>query len=104
MDKFEYINELLPFYEELLTDRQREIVQYYYYEDLSLSEISEILKISRNAVYDTLKKVEKSLEEYEAKLRLSADYQQRMLLYQKLKDSSDAEVNKIADELIKMED
>ena len=104
MNKFEYINELLPFYEELLTDRQREIVQYYYYEDLSLSEISEILKISRNAVYDTLKKVEKSLEEYEAKLRLSADYQQRMLLYQKLKDSSDAEVNKIADELIKMED
>lgn len=104
MDKFEYINELLPFYEELLTDRQREIVQYYYYEDLSLSEISEILKISRNAVYDTLKKVEKSLEEYEAKLRLSTDYQQRMLLYQKLKDSSDAEVNKIADELIKMED
>ena len=104
MDKFEYINELLPFYEELLTDRQREIVQYYYYEDLSLSEISEILKISRNAVYDTLKKVEKSLEEYESKLRLSADYQQRMALYQKLKNSTDAEVNKIADELIKMED
>jgi len=104
MDKFEYINELLPFYEQLLTERQREIVQYYYYEDLSLSEISEILQISRNAVYDTLKKVEKSLEEYEIKLKLSADYQQRMRLYQQLKNSSDAEVNRIADELIKMED
>jgi len=104
MDKFEYINELLPFYEQLLTERQREIVKYYYYEDLSLSEISEILQISRNAVYDTLKKVEKSLEEYEIKLKLSADYQQRMRLYQQLKNSSDAEVNRIADELIKMED
>jgi len=104
MDKFEHINELLPFYEQLLTERQREIVQYYYYEDLSLSEISEILQISRNAVYDTLKKVEKSLEEYEIKLKLSADYQQRMRLYQQLKNSSDAEVNRIADELIKMED
>jgi len=104
MDKFEHINELLPFYEQLLTERQREIVKYYYYEDLSLSEISEILQISRNAVYDTLKKVEKSLEEYEIKLKLSADYQQRMRLYQQLKNSSDAEVNRIADELIKMED
>ena len=54
-DKFEHVNLLLPFYGKLLSERQLEILKYYYYEDLSLSEIAENLSISRNAVFDALK-------------------------------------------------
>lgn len=56
MEKFEYINELMPFYQSLLTVRQNEILQHYYFEDLSITEISELLNISRNAVFDALKR------------------------------------------------
>ena len=54
---FEKVNGLIPFYENLLTERQREIIKFYYYEDLSLAEIAENLEISRNAVYDTIRKI-----------------------------------------------
>ncbi len=65
MDKFEYYNQLLPFYSDLLTQRQKEIMEMYFFEDLSLTEIAENLQISRNAVYDTIKKGENLLKEYE---------------------------------------
>ena len=61
-NQFDYINELMPFYLRLLTERQQEILKLYFYEDLSLTEIAENLNISRNGVYDTLKKAEKSLD------------------------------------------
>ena len=57
MDRVEIIN-LFDVYETLLTDREKEIFKYYYYEDLSLSEISENLNITRTGVFNTLKKVE----------------------------------------------
>ena len=104
MDRFEYINELLPFYEDLLTERQKQIVKLYYYEDLSLSEIAEELKISRNGVYDSLKKTESILKEYEDKLKLNAAYHSRLQLYQKLADHVDENGRGIIDELMKMED
>lgn len=61
---------LFDFYKELLTEKQREVVNLYYNEDYSLGEISENLKISRQGVYDTLKRAEKILQDYETKLRL----------------------------------
>ncbi|MBQ6654149.1 MAG: sigma-70 family RNA polymerase sigma factor [Erysipelotrichaceae bacterium] len=104
MDRFEYVNELLPFYESLLTERQQQIVKLYYYEDLSLSEIAEELQISRNGVHDTLKKVQGILAEYEDKLRLNAAYQKRSELYEKLRGHADERGREIIDELEKMED
>lgn len=53
----------------LLTDRQRSCMERYFYEDLSLTEISEELKVSRQAIHDTLKKSEQLLEKYENKLK-----------------------------------
>lgn len=69
MDRVELTN-LFDIYESLLTDREKEIFKYYYYEDLSLSEIGEILNITRTGVFNTLKKVEEKLLQYEDNLKL----------------------------------
>ncbi|MBB6217804.1 hypothetical protein HNQ80_003927 [Anaerosolibacter carboniphilus] len=69
-DKMLQISMLYDFYGQLLTEKQQEIVQLYYGDDLSLGEISEQLGISRQAVYDTIKRTEKILFEYEEKLGL----------------------------------
>ncbi len=70
IDKLSEIALLLDFYGNLLTDKQRMVMSYYYDEDMSLGEISEELEISRQAVYDLIKRSEKMLREYEAKLGL----------------------------------
>ena len=64
------LNELYDIYGELLTDKQRTYFDYYYLKDYSLSEISELLKVSRNAVHMQLKNVVKHLENYEEKLKI----------------------------------
>ena len=56
LEKSIKVNKLIDFYGDLLTSHQREILSLYYQMDLSLSEISEQLEISRNGVYDALKK------------------------------------------------
>lgn len=69
-DKLVQVALLFDFYGQLLTDKQKEIVDVYYNYDLSLGEISEQQGISRQGVYDTLKRAEKMLNEYEEKLGL----------------------------------
>ena len=70
IDKMVEIGLLFEQYKELLTDKQKEIVSLYYEENYSLGEISENLNVSRQGVYDTLKRSEKILREYESKLHL----------------------------------
>ena len=62
------INRLLDIYGRLLTKPQYEIMCDYYYCDLSLSEISELRKISRTAVSDAIKTATKKLDKYEKSL------------------------------------
>lgn len=59
------MNELLDIYGGLLTEKQISIMNLYYQEDLSLAEISEMMDISRQAVYDSIKKSEKQLSNYD---------------------------------------
>lgn len=70
LNKVVEIGILFDNYKELLTAKQREIVSLYYDEDYSLGEISENLGVSRQGVYDTLKRSEKILKDYEDKLGL----------------------------------
>ena len=70
LEKREYISRLCEVYGTLLTPRQAEVIELFYAEDLSLSEIAENFSISKQAVYDLLKRTEAILENYEDKLRL----------------------------------
>lgn len=70
MEKWMKMSRLLDFYGGLLTERQREVAQYTYNQDLSLSEISQLTGISRQAVSENLKRADKALEEFEACLGL----------------------------------
>ncbi len=72
LEKTERINWLLDFYGGTLTEHQRELVERYYSDDLSLSEIAEQSGISRQAVYDTLRRAVESLERWEEKLGMVA--------------------------------
>ena len=64
------MNELYDAYQELLTTKQKVYFELYYQDDLSLSEIAEQFEVSRNAVFDNIKRTEKLLEDYEDKLQL----------------------------------
>ena len=69
MEKNIEISILIGIYGELLTEKQFEIIDDYYNNDLSLSEIAENNNITRQAVRDILKKGEKKLFEFEEKLQ-----------------------------------
>lgn len=71
MSKNLRVSELLDYYGQLLTDKQREAVEYYYNDDLSLGEIAENQNISRQGVRDSIKRAESVLFEAEEKLKLA---------------------------------
>ncbi len=68
------ISLLLDFYGAILTEKQRESLELYYNEDLSLAEIAEIASISRQGVRDNIKRGENILLEMEEKLGFFAKY------------------------------
>lgn len=74
MEKLAWMNLLYDFYGQLLTNRQQNFVQLYYADDLSLGEIAQQAGVSRQAVYDTIKRAQQVLTEYEEKLNLAEKY------------------------------
>ena len=70
MDKNIKISILCQIYGKLLTEKQYQVLDDYYNNDLSLSEIAENLNITRQAVRDNIKKGENKLFEYEEKLNV----------------------------------
>jgi predicted DNA-binding protein YlxM (UPF0122 family) len=95
-DKIVQITLLFDFYGQLLTEKQIEIIDMYYNNDLSLSEIAEQQEISRQGVYDTLKRAEKTLAEYEAKLGLVNRFLQQK--------ESLSEINTMLDKILEIEE
>lgn len=65
---------LLDFYGALLTDKQRECCELHYNEDLSLAEIAEQLGISRQGVWDNIRRADAALAEFEDKTKLAARF------------------------------
>ncbi|MDP4125665.1 MAG: putative DNA-binding protein [Bacillota bacterium] len=70
MDKIAKMALLADFYGPLLTEKQQNVWDLHYQQDLSLAEIAEAEHISRQAIYDLLKRTERILAEYEEKLGL----------------------------------
>lgn len=103
IDKKAYYAILFEYYKKLLTDKQIETFICYYNEDYSLAEIAEEFNISRNAVWDALKKVVSLLEYYEVKLRLYDKDQKLNQYLDDLKKHVDAEGLKIIDNIEEME-
>jgi Uncharacterized protein conserved in bacteria len=67
---------LLDFYGDMLTDKQREVVEAYYNEDLSLAEIASEKGITRQGVRDAIKRAEQQLIEMEERLGLAKRFRQ----------------------------
>ena len=59
---------LADFYGEMLTENQRKFIEYYYNDDLSLSEIAQNEGITRQGVRDAVKRAESQLFDMERKL------------------------------------
>ncbi|MGI6513355.1 MAG: YlxM family DNA-binding protein [Syntrophomonadales bacterium] len=76
LEKLERLILLYDFYGPLLTERQKQAIELYYEADLGLSEVARQMGITRQGVYDLLKRTERTLEEYELKLRLVAKFQE----------------------------
>ena len=92
LEKKQRMNLLMDLYEDLLTEKQREYLDLYYHEDLSLSEISLIKNVSKNAVFDNIKKACLHLENYEEKLQLLEKHKKRLEII------DDLEKDKLAQE------
>jgi len=83
MDEFYEVSLLLDFYGQMITKRQYDILDLYYNSDLSLGEIAQQLSISRQGVYDNLRRGKAALYGLEEKLGL-------VLRFRKLKDNASA--------------
>ena len=101
---------LYDFYGELLTEKQKQVYELHYQDDLSLTEIGDELSISRQAVRDQLKRTEKILQDYEEKLQLVSRFQAQKKAVQEMKHimegvekkSSDAAVMKAISKMKKI--
>ncbi len=107
LEKTTRINFLFDFYQSLLTDKQRQYMQLYYLEDLSLGEIAEEYGVSRQAVYDNVRRTETMLEDYEKKLNLFDKFQQRIEIVEQLEQlmtGSDEHTTKLKNLLNELKD
>ena len=70
MDSNFYLIDLYDIYGELLTEKQQKYFEDYYFDNLSLQEISENYNVSRNAIYNSLREVKEKLNTYESNLNI----------------------------------
>lgn len=89
LSKTTRINLLFDFYEQLLTEKQQLFLKQYFHDDYSLGEIAAEFHISRQAVYEHIKRAEAVLEDYEHKLGLLARHEARQRLLQELEQLAD---------------
>lgn len=86
LEKTNRINLLFAFYETLLTEKQQTFLKYYFHDDFSLGEIAAEFEISRQAVYEHIKRAEQVLEMYESKLGLLEKHERRTSDLMKLRE------------------
>lgn len=97
MDTNIYLSTLYDYYGELLTDKQKNYFESYYFDNLSLQEIAENENVSRNAVSKTLMAITDKLNYYEDKLHL---YKNSKKINELIKDIKDEKLKEKINELI----
>ncbi len=102
---------LLDFYGELLTEKQRECYDLHFNEDLSLSEIAEQSGISRQGVWDNIRRAESALRQIEEKTGLIRRFTQNREAQERLRETllslrerSEGESRRLAEEALKLLD
>lgn len=101
LDQREWKGMLYDFYGELLTEHQKKIYEDVVLDDFSLSEIASEQGISRQGVHDLVKRCDKILLDYEAKLHLVerfSNIKQKIQQIDRLTDNE--EIRKLANEII----
>ena len=83
------ISYLLDFYGNILTDKQKDTIDLYYNEDLSLAEIAEHVGITRQGVRDAIKRGEEILEEMEEKLGFAEKFGEYKKAFEKIGDCAE---------------
>ncbi len=112
IEKFERMAILFDFYGKLLTDRQQEMLNLYYGQDLSLGEIAAEFEVSRQAVHDIIRRAEKILEGFETKLGLVTKFNLEREKLEKVLDMIDQledneslkeQIKKVIDEIVEIQ-
>jgi UPF0122 protein GK1195 len=85
MEDFAKTSMLFDIYGGLLTDKKKRVMEMYHEDDMSLSEIADVLEVSRAAVHDSLRSAERLLCSYEDKLGILADYLRKEKLADELR-------------------
>lgn len=110
LEKTNRMNALFEFYSTLLTEKQMNYIELYYADDFSLGEIAAEYDVSRQAVYDNIKRTEKLLETYERKLHLYSNYIVREEMIEEIKElldsknSNDEKISEILDKIQEIEE
>ena len=99
MEELVHYTLLYDIYGSLLTDKQKEYFEDYYFKNLSLSELATKYNISRNAIHKQLKETIKRLENYEDNLRLA---KKNEMLENIIKTISDEEIKRKLQEVISL--
>ncbi len=93
---------LLEVYSCMLTERQKELMEYYYWEDMSLGEISENSNITRQAVHDSIKRAEQTLTQLEEKLGLAEKIVKCRNTFNQISDLADKNDSKNLSEISRL--
>lgn len=97
MENIVYYNDLYDLYGDLLTEKQKEYFEDYYFNNLSFSEMADNYGVSRNAIFKQIHIVTNKLEEYESKLRL---LEKKEKLLKVINTVTDEEIKEKLEEII----
>lgn len=109
MEKLDYrFLRMFDCYKGLLTQRQQDVMELYYNEDCSLSEIAELRGITRQAVSDSLRHSRQILQETEEKLGLAARFEALRGRFEEMRTAAEQQdtekIRQLADEALELMD
>lgn len=90
-----YISDLFDIYGSILTDKQQRYFEEYYFNNLSLAEISEDSGVSRNAIHKHIKDAEEKLENFEKQLNIYVKNKSIIKFSEKLEDKLKEELKEL---------